>query len=98
MKQILVTIKQVIEVPNSFKIGNYLKNDRSMDLIKVGKKFAAPDISWSGWVDGGSSPDCLTSGQSDDELNDRLNNYTEIGYSFEEFPANVEVNLNMENT
>jgi hypothetical protein len=95
MKQILVTIKQVIEVPNSFKIGNYLKNDSSMNLIKVGKKFAAPDISWSSWVDGGSSPNCLISGESDEDLIDKLNNYTEVGYSFEEFPANIEIDLNI---
>ncbi len=95
MKQILITIKQVIEVPNSFKIGNYLKNDPSMNLIKVGKKFAAPDISWSSWEDGGSSPNCLISGESDEDLIDKLNNYTEVGYSFEEFPANIEISLNV---
>jgi hypothetical protein len=96
MKQILVTVKQVMEVPDSFKIGNFLKNDRYSNYIKVGKKFAAPDITWSAWQDGGDSPDCLTSGVSDEDLNDRLNNYTEIGYTFEEFPAKAEVDLNMD--
>lgn len=95
MKQILVTIKQVIEVPNSFKIGNYLKNDPSMDLIKIGKKFAAPDIGWSSWVDGGSAPGCLTSGVSDEDLVDKLGNYTEVSYTLEEFPADADINLNI---
>jgi hypothetical protein len=97
MKQILVTVKQVMEVPDSFQIGNYLKNDPSSEYLKVGRKFAAPDITWSAWQDGGDSPNCLTSGVGDEDLNDRLNTYTHIGYTFKEFPNGVEVDLNMEN-
>lgn len=85
-----------MEVPDSFKIGNFLKNDPSSNYIKVGKKFAAPEITWISWKDGGTSPDCLTSGENDEELNDRLNNYTQIGFTFEEFPKKAEVDLNME--
>jgi len=47
MKKILVTVKQIIEVPDSFKIISFAEpDDAAFDYIKIGKKLSAPDITW----------------------------------------------------
>lgn len=47
MKKILVTVKQIIEVPDSFKIISFAEpDDAAFDYIKMEKKLAMPDIRW----------------------------------------------------
>lgn len=46
MKKILVTVKHIIEVPNSIKIKKVSEHGITSNYIKIGKKLASPDLTW----------------------------------------------------
>jgi hypothetical protein len=90
MKQILVTVKQLMEVPDSFELGNHLKNAPDWNVIKVGSKIAVPEITWSKWEDDGDGPSIITQSK-DSVLTKRLDRFVSLDWSMTEFPMNYEV-------
>ena len=87
MKKILVTVKQIIEVPDSFKIKSLAEpGDTAFNYIKVGKKLAYPDVMWYNY-------DKVSNvGSESDELSERLP-ASIVDYSLQEFSYDVEPNV-----
>jgi hypothetical protein len=87
MKKILVTVKQIIEVPDSFKITSFTEpGDVAFDYIKIGKKLTAPDITWFDY-------DKVSGvGSESDELVERLAPAI-VDYSLQEFSFDEDPNL-----
>ena len=87
MKKILVTVKQIIEVPDSFKIESFAEpGDADFHYIKIGKKLAYPDVMWFNY-------DKVSSvGSESDELSDRLA-ASIVDYSLQEFSYDADPNV-----
>ena len=90
MKKILITVKQVMEVPDSFELGHHLKNAPDWSVIKVGSRIAVPEITWSRWEDEVEGPSSLNQ-YKDAKLVKSLDRFVSLDWSMTEFPMNYEV-------